>query len=158
MDVITGSISTYVFTMLHGRPAFLLLYRAPHLMHADTWQAVHGMIDDGEKAYDAAWRECIEETGLTPERFFKTDYIETFYSEGTDGVHLVPAFAAFVTGAPGVEVSEEHTAYDWCQLDDALSRLVWPSQRGAIQLIAEATATWPDVGTGMTEITGMFRL
>jgi hypothetical protein len=28
MDVITGSISTYVFTMPYGRPAFLLLYRA----------------------------------------------------------------------------------------------------------------------------------
>jgi dATP pyrophosphohydrolase len=116
------------------------------------------MIDDGEKGYDAAWRETIEETGLTPERFFRTDYIETFYSESTDGVHLVPAFAAFVTGAPGVELSEEHTAYDWCGLDDALSRFVWPSQRAAIRLIAEATAGWPQVGITMSDITGMFVL
>jgi 8-oxo-dGTP pyrophosphatase MutT (NUDIX family) len=92
------------------------------------------------------------------ERFFRTDYIETFYSEGTDGVHLVPAFAAFVTGAPGAALSEEHTAYDWCDLDDALSRLVWPTQRDAVRVIAEATAQWPEVGTAMYDITGMFNV
>jgi dihydroneopterin triphosphate diphosphatase len=158
MDVITGSISTYVFTMLHGRPAFLLLYRAPGLMHADTWQAVHGMIEPDEKAYDAAWREMVEETGLSPERFFRTDYIESFYSEFTDGVHLVPAFAGFVTGAPGATVSEEHTAYEWCTLEDALDRLVWPTQRRAVQVVVDAVAPWPEIAIGMTEITGMFRI
>lgn len=159
MDVITGSISTYVFTMLHGHPSFLLLYRAPHLMHADTWQAVHGRIDEGERAFDAAWRETLEETGLTPERFFKTDFVETFYSEYTDAVHLVPAFAAFVTGAPGARLSEEHNAYEWCSLEDALSRFVWPSQREAVQLIAEAVAPWPEVAPGLvTDITEMFHV
>jgi dATP pyrophosphohydrolase len=144
--------------MLHGRPHFLLLFRAPGLLHAGTWQAVHGMIEPNEKAYDAAWRETVEETGLTPERFFRSDYVETFYSEFTDGVHLVPAFAAFVTGAPGAAVSEEHTAYEWCTLDDALDRLVWPSQRGAVQVIVGATEPWPEIGRGLTEITGMFRI
>ena len=156
MDVVTGSISTYVFTMLHGRPAFLALYRAQRLLHADTWQAVHGMIEPGEKAYDAAYREMTEETGLVPERFFKTDYVETFYSEYTDAVHLVPAFAAFVTGAPGVTVSEEHTAYDWCALDDVLDRFIWPSQREAVRIIAKAVEPWPEIGHGLTEITGLF--
>lgn len=155
MDVLTGSISTYVFTELHGRPAFLCLLRAPGLLHAGTWQAVHGMIEPGEKAFDAAWRETVEETRLTPQRFFRTDYIETFYSEFTDAVHLVPAFAAFVTGAPSVELSEEHTAYEWCRLEETLDRFVWPSQREAVKLIAEATLTWPHVSRGLREITGM---
>jgi len=158
MEIATGSISTYVFTMLHGRPAFLLLYRAPGLTHEDTWQAVHGRIDEGEKAFDAAWRETIEETGLTPERFFKTDYVETFYSEWTDRVHLVPAFAAFVTGAPGPTLSEEHTAYEWCDVEDAAGRFIWPSQRGAVRVIAAAAETWPEVGPGMSDITGMFTI
>ena len=127
-------------------------------MLADTWQAVHGMIEPGEKAYDAAWRETVEETGLTPERFFRTDYVETFYSEGTDGVHLIPAFAAFVTGAPGALLSEEHTAHEWCSLEDAVDRFIWPSQRNAVRIIADACAGWPDVGVGMTEISGLFRL
>lgn len=152
MRVLTGSISTYVFSELHGRPVFLLLLRAPHLLHANTWQAVHGMIDAGETAYEAARRELVEETGLTPERFFRTDYVETFYSEATDAVHLVPAFAGFVTGAPGVRVSEEHTAYEWCDVDDATSRLVFPSQQQAVRLIAQASAAWPAVGTGMREL------
>jgi dATP pyrophosphohydrolase len=156
MRILAGSISTYVFTMLHGRAHFLVLLRAPGLIHEGEWQAVHGMVDGAEKAYDAAWREAVEETGLTPERFFKLDYVETFYSEFTDAVHLVPAFAAFVTGAPGVTVSEEHTAYEWCALDDACSRFVFPNQRNAIRLIAENTASWPDKGDAMHDITSMF--
>ncbi len=157
MDVLTGSISTYVFTMLHGRPHVLLLFRAPGLLHAGTWQAVHGMVDPGEKAYDAAWRETVEETGLTPERFFKLDYVETFYSDFTDAVHLVPTFAAFVTGAPGVTVSEEHTAYEWCTIEDAADRFVFPNQRNAIELIASSTAGWPEVTGSLREMTGMLQ-
>lgn len=156
MQVLTGSISVYVFTMLHGRAAFLALQRAPRLLHAGTWQAVHGRVDEDEKAFDAAWRECIEETGLTPERFFRLEFIEQFYSEFTDAVHLVPTFAAFVTGAPGVTLSEEHVAYDWCELEDVLERFVWASQRAAVRLIAEATQPWPEVSREMIEITGMF--
>ncbi len=157
MDVITGSISTYVFTMRRSRPLFLALLRAPGLLHAGTWQAVHGMIEPGEKAYDAARREAVEETGLAPERFFRTDYIEKFYSEHTDAVHLVPAFAAFVPGEPAAIVSEEHTAFEWCALDEVLQRFVWRSQREAARAIAEATAAWPQIGAGMMEITDRVR-
>jgi dihydroneopterin triphosphate diphosphatase len=152
MNIITGSISTYVFTMLHNSPCFLTLLRAPHLLHAGTWQAVHGMIDPGEAAYTAAAREMREETGLTPQRFFKTDYVETFYSETTDAVHLVPAFAAFVSDSPEVTISEEHTAFEWCSLDDALQRFVWPSQREAVRVIAEAAKWWPELGMGLREL------
>jgi dATP pyrophosphohydrolase len=152
MRTLTGSISTYVFSELHGRPVFLLLLRAPHLLHANTWQAVHGMIEPGETATGAARREMVEETGMQPQRFFVTDLVETFYSEHTDAVHLVPAFAAFVQGAPGATVSDEHTAYDWCDLDTAVSRLVFPSQQQAVRVIAEAAALWPDVSTGMREL------
>lgn len=158
MDVLTGSISTYVFTMLRGRAQFLLLRRAPHLLHAGSWQAVHGMIDPGESAYAAAWRETVEETGLTPDKLFKTAFVESFYSENTDAVHLVPAFAAFVAAspdAPAVTVSEEHTEAAWCALDDAMSRFVFPNQRTAIQLVADCTKQWPTTAPGITEITDL---
>jgi dATP pyrophosphohydrolase len=143
--------------MLHGRPALLTLLRAPGLLHAGTWQAVHGMIEQDERAIEAAWRETVEETGLTPERFFVTDYIETFYSEHTDGVHLVPAFAAYVSGAPGVTTSEEHTDYEWCSLEETLERFVFPSQRDAVRLIAEAAQSWPEIGGGLRDVTDRVR-
>ncbi len=155
MRMLCGSISTYVFSELHGQPVFLMLLRAPGLLHAGEWQAVHGMIEPGETAYGAARREMVEETGLTPERFFRTDFVETFYSEVTDAVHLVPAFAGFVTGARGAIISAEHTAYAWCGLDDALSRLVFPSQREAVRIIAEAATGWPTPTNGMHEITAL---
>jgi 8-oxo-dGTP pyrophosphatase MutT (NUDIX family) len=133
--------------MLHGRPSFLLLYRAPHLMHADTWQAVHGMIDDGEKAYDAAWRECVEETGLTPERFFRTEYIETFYSEGTDACTWSPRSPLGHRRRRAVRRTHCARSRD---LDDARR-----PRSDAVRLIAEATAQWPEVGTAMYDIIGI---
>jgi dATP pyrophosphohydrolase len=158
MQTITGSISTYVFTIRRSRPLFLALYRAPGLMHEHTWQAVHGMIEAGEKAYEAALREMTEETALAPQRFFKTDFVESFYSEHTDAVHLVPAFAAFVDGEPSVGLCEEHVKYEWCDLDDVVSRFVWPSQRQAVRIIAEASVRWPEIGHGMTEISQLVSL
>jgi len=157
MDVITGSISTYVFTVRGAQPEFLLLYRAPGLLHADTWQAVHGMIEPGERAYHAAAREMREESGMAPARFFKTDYVERFYSEHTDAVHLVPAFAGYVPPASMPSLSEEHTAFAWCALDEALDRFIWPSQREAVRVIAGALAAWPSAGDGMTDITHLVR-
>jgi hypothetical protein len=38
-----------------------------------------------------------------------------------------------------------------------LDRFIWPSQRQAVRVIAGAVAPWPEIGVGMTEITGMFR-
>jgi dATP pyrophosphohydrolase len=152
LDVLTGSISTYVFSIRVGRPLFLLLRRAPGLLHAGDWQAVHGMIDPGERAYEAARREMAEECGLAPERFFRLDGVETFYSEHTDAVHLVPAFAGYIASEPAAVLSEEHTAFAWCTLDDALARFVFPSQRAAVQTIAAAIAVWPAVGAGMHEM------
>ncbi len=152
MDVLTGSISTYVFSIVRSRPSFLLLLRAPHLPHAGTWQAVHGMIEPGEKATAAARREMTEETGLAPARFFKTDFVETFYSEATDAVHLVPVFAGYVEGAAAATLSEEHTAWEWCTLDEAVRRFVWPSQQQAVRIIAAAVSSWPDLAVGITEL------
>lgn len=152
MRVLTGSISTYVFTMLHGRALFLTLFRAPGLTQANTWQAVHGMIEGDEPAQAAARREMLEETGLSAERFFKVDCVETFFSELTDAVHLVPVFAAFVTGAPAAAVSAEHTAAEWCSLDDTMNRFQFRGQRDAVRTIAEAAKWWPDVTPALTEL------
>jgi dATP pyrophosphohydrolase len=155
MDVITGSISTYAFTFDDdGEPRFLALLRAPGLLHEGTWQAVHGMIEPGEKAYEAAAREMVEETGLTPARFFNADYVERFYSVVTDAVHLAPAFAAFVDGMPAATVSEEHTDYAWCTLEDIVERFVWPAQKEAVHVIASAIARWPDL-SGMSDISSL---
>jgi len=152
VDVLTGSISTYAFSVRDGRPLFLLLRRAPGLLHAGDWQAVHGMIDPGETAWEAARREMAEECGLVPERFFRLDAVETFYSEHTDAVHLVPAFAGYVAGSPDAVLSEEHTAFAWCALDDALACFVFPSQRAAVSAIAAAVSAWPAIAAGMHEM------
>ena len=152
MRLLTGSISTYVFTILYDRAAFLTLFRAPGLTQAETWQAVHGMIEEQESAVAAARREMIEETGLQPERFFKLDYVETFYSDITDAVHAVPTFAAFVPSAPAAIISAEHTAFEWCSPDEARERFVFRGQREAVQMIADATKWWPAVAPDLKEI------
>jgi hypothetical protein len=50
-------------------------------------------------------------------------------------------------------VSEEHTDFAWCTLDEAIARFVWPSQRRAVRVIAEAVAAWPEIGIELRDIT-----
>jgi dATP pyrophosphohydrolase len=155
MLIIGHSISTYVFSFAQGDIRFVTLRRNPSLRLGGTWQAVHGVIEEGEKAFEAAARETLEETGLWPERFFRLEYVEQFYDHETDGIHMIPVFAAFAEGLPAVRVSQEHTAYEWCSLEETVGRFVWPSQKEAVRLIADGTAGWPEITEQLFELTGL---
>ena len=47
---------------------------------------VSGGIHPEEKAWEAAIREVKEETGLTPERLYSADAVETFYMKSLESV------------------------------------------------------------------------
>jgi len=146
------SISSYVFSFEGAHSRFLTLLRAPGLAHADTWQAVHGLIEPSEPAYRAAYRETLEETGLRPERFFRVELIEQFYGPNDDAFHIVPVFAAYVAGMPRPVLSEEHTAFEWRSPEKAQSRFVWPSQQRAVEIIERSLARWPETGNELFDI------
>lgn len=94
---------------------------------------MHGHIEPGETAVDAARREMREETGLAPERLFNLSRVELFYLHRTDRVAFVPAFAAFVGGAAEFTLGPEHDAAEWLPIPAARERVAWPRVARALE-------------------------
>jgi dATP pyrophosphohydrolase len=137
--IVADLVDVYVFRRLPQRPAhgvqFLLLRRREDAPLGGTWHAVHGRILPNERALDAAARELLEQTGLVPQKLYSADYIAQFYDHASDAIVLAPAFAALVEPRAAVRLSQAHDDYAWCDLDEAVARLLWTSQRWAVRHI-----------------------
>lgn len=139
--LVSPLVSVYGFRLTAGGPEYLVLHRRDGLDQlGGTWQAVHGGIEPGETAVKAGWREVQEETGVVPDGFWELDYIETHYVPHQDAIRLAPCFAARFPEEARIELGPEHDNYDWLPLDEVLNRLLWRSQREAIQTLHETIA------------------
>ncbi len=94
---------------------------------------MHGTIEPGETATEAALRELREETGLVPLRFYNVSRVEAFYEHRRDDVALVPVFAALVACGADARLSEEHDAAAWLAPTEAATRFSWPRERRALE-------------------------
>lgn len=139
--IVSHYVDCHVFRMVPGtdglRDEWLLLKRAPHIRLGGSWQMVSGTVEPGEKAYQAAARELLEETGLRPLHFYQASFVNRFYLAATDEVVLTPVFAAQVDPAAPVTLSEEHTEFEWVPPEEALRRYPWPGQRESLGIIRE---------------------
>ncbi len=133
--VVSEIVDVYVFRKRIVEVEYLLLHRAPEEVLAGTWQAVHGRIEAGERAYETALRELREETRLTPRSFFQIDVVNTFYLVKDDTVHHCPCFAVEVDEDAEPVLNGEHDAYRWVSLEAAIAQFPWPGQRRAIREI-----------------------
>ncbi len=123
-----------VFVLRPVAPSFevLLLRRAVGGRSPGSWEGVHGHVEPGETPGAAAWREVLEETGLTPDRLYNLSRVEGFYLHRADVVAVVPAFAALVSGGT-VRLSPEHDGFEWLALEAAMARCAWPRIRRALE-------------------------
>lgn len=115
----------------------LLLRRCGAFMKGN-WQMVAGKIKADETAVQAAIRELKEETGLTPNRMYSADYLETFYDHSKNALYAAPVFVAFIDEEQTVALSpEEHDAHEWVDFSKATSTLEFRGQREALKHIIE---------------------
>ncbi|HXI34762.1 MAG TPA: NUDIX domain-containing protein [Gemmatimonadales bacterium] len=126
-------VDVYVLRDAPADPVILVLRRANGGRSPGTWEAVHGAIEAGETAVQAALRELREETGLAPERLYNASRVEAFYRHAQDEIALIPVFVAFVARDAVVRVSAEHDAFEWLAPDAALARVTWPRMRRALE-------------------------
>ncbi len=115
-----------------GGPEALCLRRAPLARCAGSWEAIHGHVEAGESAVDAARRELMEETGLAPERLYNLSRVESFYLHREDAVAVIPAFCAWVAAGSEPRLSPEHDAAEWLPAGAAAQRFAWPRERRAL--------------------------
>jgi 8-oxo-dGTP pyrophosphatase MutT (NUDIX family) len=132
-----GTVEVVVFRVREV-PEFLALKRSESVsIYPGLWQIVSGTVEKGEKAWEVAVREVLEETGLRPQKLYNTPLTNVFYLSGDDSVNLSPVFAVLADASADVKLSREHVAFEWLGREQAISRLVWPGQKRAIQTVCD---------------------
>jgi dATP pyrophosphohydrolase len=111
----------------------LMALREPAKYMGGTWQLISGALEANEAAWQAALREIREETGLAPREFYRLSALTSFYRADNDSLNTAPMFCAIVDEDAAVTINDEHTAFEWVQLDEASSRLMWPGDRQALE-------------------------
>jgi dATP pyrophosphohydrolase len=142
--IVSDIVDVYIFRRLNNNVQFLVLRRRPGSVLGDTWQAIHGKIEPGEGAVDAALREVKEGTGLSPQKFYSADYINQFYDHATDSIVLAPSFAGLVGPREQPRLSSDYSDYAWCDLEETVARLPWAGQRWAARHIYDVIAIGGD--------------
>lgn len=110
----------------------LMARRAEGRYMGGTWQLVSGGLEPGETAWQAALRELREETGLVPREFYRLSTLTSFYRPDNDSLNVAPMFCALVGDDAIVRLDAEHTDVAWVPLDEAARRLMWPTDRQAL--------------------------
>ena len=135
-NMIIRVIDAYVYITTDDGILFLLLKRAKTKMYEHLWQGVAGKIEKGEKSWETAKRELLEETGLIPKKMFIADHVSKFYEAKDDRINFVPVFGIEVN-TKEVVLSDEHCDYKWVTIEEALDLLVWTGQKQAIIIVNE---------------------
>ncbi len=112
---------------------FLLLKRSMDTIYPGTWQGVTGKIELSETPYKTALRELMEETGLIANRLFTVDKVNTFYDSKRDMMNLILVFGA-ILNTTDVKLSNEHTEFKWCCVDEAKKLITWDQQKKGVQI------------------------
>ena len=112
---------------------FLQLRRARGEFLEGAWGAIHGRIERGETAWQAALRELREEAGLAPAEFYQLDTINQFYLVAGDCVWHVPGFCAVVSRDVMITLNEEHDDFRWIDRSRIERDFLWPGERRQLE-------------------------
>lgn len=127
-------IDLYPYRLKNGKPEFLVLKRASGKIYQHQWRMIGGKVESGETYWEAALRELLEETGLTPNRFWTIPSINQFYEHKSDTIYSIPAFAAEIGVDETLSLDDEHTSYEWIDSKLVENYILWPEQRRLIRL------------------------
>lgn len=108
-----------------------------------TWQGIYGSAEKNESAVDAAKRELLEETGLTPLKMFMVEYIEMFLFRPTNSIIHLPVFAAEIDATCQPILNEEHDDFRWIHESEVRQKFMWRSQRESIGVLLETLKEFP---------------
>jgi dATP pyrophosphohydrolase len=119
---------------------YLLLRRVAS--HGGFWQSVTGSLEGNETHRQAAVREVLEETGVSPveEKLIELGIVNTFeiapkwrdkYAPGVTHNEEV-CFALEVRQADVLLDPIEHDAFEWASYDRAVEMLFWDSNKRAL--------------------------
>lgn len=131
------SIATFICKKDNGTGKYLIIKRASKTLEGN-WQMVSGLVEKGEKPWEAALREIKEETGIIPSKLFSANKMELFYEVRQNCINMVPVFLAFVDKDIPVKLNPaEHNEYKWVTFEEAKEYLTFSQQISFIKYFEE---------------------
>ncbi|MEI2664203.1 NUDIX hydrolase [Rossellomorea sp. LJF3] len=112
----------------------LLVKRAESVLK-DEWCYIGGGIEEGEKAWEAAYREVEEETGITNLSLYSANTFDRIYSIEGNYIYIAPVFVGFVADDQEVVLNEEHSDYRWLSFEDAMGIVSFPGNEEVLSFI-----------------------
>jgi dATP pyrophosphohydrolase len=139
--LVSDAVDAYVIRRLNARLQFLLLQRRADSPMGNAWQAIHARVDPEESALAAAERGLKVSAGLDATIVFSADYVNQIFDYSRDAVVLIPVFAFEVEPHVRIALGSDFLAFEWCERDEAASRLLWAGQRWSVRHIDDVIGT-----------------
>lgn len=140
-DAVRLKVGVVVFQRGADRRLYYLLLQRPQKV-GGWWGVVTGSVEQGETVRQAAERETQEETGVRDFlAVIDLDYTHTFRKRGH--TYQEPYFAIEVPPGSTTRLSDEHVAYRWATLEDALPLLRWPHWATVLRLTQQKATAIP---------------
>jgi dihydroneopterin triphosphate diphosphatase len=133
--LVSDAVDGYAIRWINARLQFLLLQRRADSTFGKSWQALHTRVLPSETAVAAAERALFEMSGLAARALYSADYVNQIFDHARDAVVLIPVFAFEVEPHARVQLGPDFVAYEWCERDEATSRLLWSGQRWSVRHI-----------------------
>ncbi|HTL99309.1 MAG TPA: lipoyl(octanoyl) transferase LipB [Holophagaceae bacterium] len=124
-------------------PEILMMLRQPQ--HGRWWSSVTGMVEPGEAAEAACFRELEEETGLAPLRLEPLELSHSFwvdpavvrFPDPEPRFNTETCFHAEVAPDAAVRLETgEHETFRWCPPSEALGLMRWEGAKASLKRLA----------------------
>lgn len=128
------SCGVIIFHIQNKKPQFLLV------KYPNYWGFVKGLVEPGENEELTAFREALEEVGITDLKFVPgfREVAKMYFRAHYDKTQLIRKEAVFLiaqTWQWNVRISHEHQDFKWCSFEQALALT---KVRGVKELLANA--------------------
>ncbi len=103
------------------------------------WDFPKGKVEHGETGEEAAKREVAEETGISDVEVMPDFSYKVLYTIYKKGKPIPKEVILYLAQAPtvNVELSSEHSQFEWLHYDDAMHRITIPEMREALHAANE---------------------
>jgi len=161
MKISSRIVDVFPFRLRDGKVEFLILQMNPSVKAIPSdkpiWQVVHGFIEPGETAPEAAVREFREETGLEPLAVYQLDDVHVQritkiicprddmpvqQASKEDWLDLTVVFAIQCDEEARPSLSPEHVESKWLERTEAERYLRFAAHRRALIEIEKGFQTY----------------
>ena len=127
-------IAVVLLKKVENQYSVLLMKRAESVLK-DAWFYIGGGIEEGEKAWEAAYREVREETGISKVSLYSANTFDRIYSVEGNDIYIAPVFVGFVAENQEVNLNEEHSDYQWLSFQEAMDTVSLPGNEEVLAFI-----------------------